>query len=61
MCLAFAFKPDGVNPSFMGPLLRTLDEDDAQKASGHMITANYLDLLFLLEFLFFCCQHCLNI
>ncbi len=25
VCLAFAFKPDGANPSFMGPLLRTLD------------------------------------
>jgi hypothetical protein len=36
VCLAFAFKPDGVNPSFMGPLLRALDEDDAQKAAGHI-------------------------
>ena len=30
-------KPDGVNPSFMGPLLRALDEDDAQKAAGHIL------------------------
>ena len=35
--LAFAFKPDGVNPSFMGPLLRALDEDDTQKAAGHIL------------------------
>ena len=33
VCLAFAFKPDGENPSFMGPLLRALDEDDTQKAA----------------------------
>ena len=37
MCLAFAFKPDGVNPSFMDPLLRALDEDDTQKAAGHIL------------------------
>ena len=37
VCLAFAFKPDGVNPSFMGPLLRALDEDDTQKAAGHIL------------------------
>jgi hypothetical protein len=37
ICLSFAFKPDGVNSSFMEPLLRALDEDDAQKAAGHIL------------------------
>ena len=37
-CSAFAFKPDGVYPSFIGPLLRALDEDDMQKAAGHIFS-----------------------
>ena len=37
LCIAFVFKPNGVNPSFMGPLLRALDEDDAQKATEHIL------------------------
>jgi hypothetical protein len=37
VCLAFAFKPDGVHHSFMGPLLRALDKDDVQKAAGHIL------------------------
>ncbi len=37
MCLAFTFKSDCVIPSFMGLLLRALDEDDAQKVAGHIL------------------------
>ena len=37
VCLVFAIKPDGVHPSFMGPLFRELDEDDLQKAAGHIV------------------------
>ncbi len=37
VCLAFAFKPDGVHPSFMGPLIRALDEDEDQKSAGNIL------------------------
>ena len=37
MCLTFAFKSDNVNPSFMGPLLRALDDNDAQSALGYIL------------------------
>ncbi len=37
VCLAFCFKPDGINPSFISPIVRFLEDAEEEKTNGHLL------------------------
>jgi hypothetical protein len=37
VCLAFCFKPDGINPSFISPIIRYLEDAEIEKGNGHIL------------------------
>jgi hypothetical protein len=37
VCLAFCYKPDGINPSYIAPIIRYLDDSEGDKAAGHIM------------------------
>ncbi len=42
VCLAFCYKPDGINPSYISPIIRYLDESESDKATGHVMFLSQL-------------------
>jgi hypothetical protein len=55
VCLAFCYKPDGINPSYIAPIIRYLDDSEGDKAAGHiMFLAQLRDSTGANVYLFFC-------